>query len=84
MAGRTGQWNAGGVKKRRFADLSPASRAVLTALGVVQVGLLVAAEADLARRPAAQVRGSKTGWRLISLVNVFGPLAYFRWGRRPA
>jgi len=20
-------------------------------------------------------------WRLVSLINVFGPLAYFRWGR---
>jgi hypothetical protein len=29
------------------------------------------------------VRGSKIGWRLISLINVFGPLAYFRWGRVP-
>lgn len=50
--------------------------------GVLQVGLLLAAEVDLARRPADQVRGSKMAWRAVCLVNFVGPIAYFVWGRR--
>jgi hypothetical protein len=56
---------------------------LLVALGVLQVSLNAAAQVDISRRPASDVRGSKIGWRLISLINVFGPLAYFRWGRVP-
>jgi hypothetical protein len=56
---------------------------LLVALGVLQVSLNAAAQVDISRRPASDARGSKIGWRLISLINVFGPLAYFRWGRVP-
>jgi len=71
----------GGMTKRRFSDLSPRSRTVLVALGAVQISLNVAAQVDLSRRSASEVRGSKIGWRLMSPINLFGPLAYFRWGR---
>jgi hypothetical protein len=54
---------------------------LLVALGVLQVSLNAAAQVGISRRPASEVHGSKIGWRLISLINVFGPLAYFRWGR---
>lgn len=56
---------------------------LLVALGVLQVSLNAAAQVDISRRQASDVRGSKIGWRLMSLINVFGPLAYFRWGRVP-
>jgi hypothetical protein len=65
----------------RFSELSPPLRAVLMVVGALQVTLFVAAEADITRRPAAQLRGSKTKWRLICLLNTVGPLSYFRWGR---
>jgi hypothetical protein len=48
----------------------------------VQVGLLVAALADLWRRPADQLRGSKAAWMAVSCVNFVGPLAYFAFRRR--
>lgn len=53
-------------------------------LGTIEVALALAAWWDLARRPAGQVRGPKWRWAIAIAVNVFGPLAYFRWGRVPA
>jgi hypothetical protein len=72
-----------GMTKRRFSDLSPRRRMLLVALGAVQISLNLAAQIDISRRSPSEVRGSKIGWRLVSLVNIFGPVAYFRWGRVP-
>jgi phospholipase D-like protein len=69
-------------KKKRWSDLSERQQSAIVASGVVQVGLLVAAMADLWRRPADQLRGSKPMWAAISLVNFVGPLVYFAFGRR--
>ena len=70
-------------KKKTWSDLSPVQRFLTLVAGAIQVGLLVAALADLRRRPAEQVRGSKAMWAALSFVNFFGPLAYFRFGRSP-
>ena len=49
----------------------------------VQLALLDAtALSDLARRPSAEVNGSKRVWVAVSFVNFVGPLAYFAFGRR--
>ncbi len=48
---------------------------------VVQLSLATAAWADLARRPAARIRGRKWIWGLVIGINFVGPLSYFRWGR---
>lgn len=69
-------------RRTKFSDLSMPRRIGLVLVGAVQVGLLIAAQVDIQRRPAAQVNGSKTMWRLICLLNTVGPLSYFRWGRR--
>jgi hypothetical protein len=54
--------------------------------GAVVEGLLKAvALADLARRPAAQVRGPKPLWALVlTLFNSVGaaPIAYWLYGRK--
>jgi len=73
---------ARGGDKRRWSELSGGQRAGVVAGGVVQLGLLVAALADLRRRPAEQVRGSKALWTAACFVNFVGPLAYFKLGRR--
>jgi hypothetical protein len=70
------------MPKKSWKDLSPRTQRSLVALGVVEMALLAAAQVDLTRRSGEEVRGSKTRWRLISLINVFGPLAYFFLGRR--
>jgi hypothetical protein len=71
------------VRKRgpSFSELPAALKLATVLLGAVQVALYVAAYADIQRRPASEIRGGKARWRLICLLNTFGPLAYLRWGR---
>jgi hypothetical protein len=70
---------------RRWGDLSPRTRQLITVGAVVEGILKVAALVDIARRPAGQIRGPKWAWvPTVLLVNSFGgaPLAYFAFGRR--
>ncbi|MEU6641830.1 PLDc N-terminal domain-containing protein [Saccharomonospora sp. NPDC046836] len=69
-------------RRTRWRDLSPRQRAAFTALGAVELALAAAAWTDLARRPSEDVHGSKGVWALVIGINVIGPLAYFRYGRR--
>ncbi len=57
-------------------------QAAIVVAGCVQVSLAAAAWADLARRPAEEVVGSKGKWAAIIAINFVGPLAYFARGRR--
>jgi hypothetical protein len=68
--------------KKRWAELSTPQRAGIVAAGAVQLALLGAALSDLARRPSAEVKGSKRVWAAVSFVNFVGPLAYFAFGRK--
>jgi hypothetical protein len=68
--------------KKRWSDRSRRQRSALVGAGVVQIGLLVLALADLWRRPSAQLRGSRGMWAGLSFVCFAGPLAYFGFGRR--
>lgn len=68
--------------KRRWQDLGPGARIGVVVLGAVEIALAAAAWTDLVRRAPEQVRGSKWRWALVIPVNIVGPLAYFRWGRR--
>jgi len=65
-----------------FGSLSRTQQTALIGLGAVEVALLVAALVDIRRRPAEEINGTKRAWRLVSLVNLVGPLAYFTFGRR--
>jgi Phospholipase_D-nuclease N-terminal len=71
------------MTRRRWDDLTPREQTAVLTLGAVQLSLAATAWTDLARRPATQVNGSKALWALVIAVNVVGPLAWFRWGRRP-
>lgn len=56
---------------------------LLIPIFVIQIGLIVAALIDLARRPAT--RGPKWLWVVIILfVNLIGPIVYFLVGREEA
>ena len=72
------------MSRRRWTDLTPGRRGAVLALGAVQLSLAVSAWADLATRPATEINGRKPVWAAIIAVNFLGPLAWFRWGRRPA
>lgn len=69
------------MAKKRWKDLPPWARTVILAAASVQVSLLAAAQADISRRSADEINGSKLGWRLISLINFIGPILYFVRGR---
>jgi Phospholipase_D-nuclease N-terminal len=71
--------------RRRWSDLSDRSRKRIIVGAVFEGILKVAALVDIKRRPADQIRGSKSVWAVvIVLVNSAGgaPLAYFLFGRR--
>lgn len=68
----------------RLRELPPAKRCVAVAAIALQLSLFVAAELDIHRRSANEIRGTKARWRVISLLNFIGPISYFRWGRLPS
>ena len=70
------------MARRRWNDLSSRQQTAVLTLASVQLSLAATAWADLATRPAASVNGSKSRWALLIAINFFGPVAYFRWGRR--
>jgi hypothetical protein len=72
------------AQRKQWRDLSPVQRASVFVLVSIQVSLLVAALADLRRRPAAAVRGPKPVWGAVAFINYIGPLAYFVFGRKQA
>lgn len=72
------------MAKRKWRELSPAMRCSIMTLAAVQIGLIAAAHADISRRPADQIRGPKRLWRVATLLNFAGPIAYFAWGRVPS
>lgn len=70
------------MAKRRWSDLSVRRRAGVILTGAIQLGLLVAALADIYRRPAEEIRGGKWPWVAALFVNFIGPVSYFVLGRR--
>ena len=70
-------------KKVQWADLSPRARLAIVLGGLAEVVLTTIVLADLARRPARQVRGSKLVWLATFVVQPFGPVLYLLVGRRP-
>jgi hypothetical protein len=50
---------------RDWSELSPPARAATAVAGVAQLGLLVAAVADLRRREPAEVAGPRWVWGLV-------------------
>jgi hypothetical protein len=78
------------MKRARTAELAalyrglPApARCALWGLVVAEAVLIAAAERDIQRRPASEIRGPKLLWRAIATQNVIGPAAYFKLARRP-
>ncbi len=69
-------------QRKTWRSLSPGQRLATLILGGVQLALLAAAQLDIWRRPAHQVRGRKWVWATLAFVNIWGPLAYFAFGRR--
>ncbi len=70
-------------ERMKWKCMSPGLKKTITGIAAVEIALLAAALADIARRPAKNIRGRKLWWTLGSFVQFFGPVAYFVFGRRP-
>jgi len=70
------------VKRRKWSELSPQQRRLTLVLASIELALTATAAVDLARRPAAQVRGPKAAWVAALFVQPFGPIAYLVAGHR--
>jgi hypothetical protein len=69
-------------QKKSWKELPPMARFGTIAAAIVQLTLLIAAQRDISRRPAEQIRGSKALWRAVTLINFIGPGSYFAFGRK--
>jgi hypothetical protein len=72
------------MARKRWSDMTPAQQTAVLVTASVQISLAATAWIDLARRPAAQVRGNKVAWALAIAVNFVGPISYFAFGRLPS
>ncbi|KQQ81480.1 hypothetical protein OVA06_13630 [Pseudarthrobacter sp. SL88] len=69
-------------KKKTWKEMSPSSKAGTIIVAIVQLSLLVAAQRDISKRPAALINGPKGAWRAASFINFVGPMGYFIFGRK--
>jgi hypothetical protein len=65
------------MARKDWSDLGARQRR-----GVVQVGLLIAALADVHRRGQGEIRDNRWLWTAASFVNFVGPISCFLFGRR--
>lgn len=70
------------MAKKQWSELSPLTRKAIVVAGALEAGLTAYAWRDLGKRSGDQVRGPKLLWRLASVVQPVGPLAYLVVGRR--
>jgi hypothetical protein len=70
------------MAKRKWSELAGWQRAGILLIGSVEAVLTVTAAVDLARRPAAAVRGPKALWWPAIFVQPVGAPAYLIWGRQ--
>lgn len=57
---------------------------VLAVIGVVHVVVVALTWRDISARPAEQIRGNKTFWRIFSALNMGNAALYWLFGRRRA
>ncbi|AUZ33728.1 hypothetical protein C3B78_04120 [Arthrobacter sp. PGP41] len=70
------------AKKKTWKEMTPSAKAGTIVVGIVQMSLLVAAQRDISKRPAAMINGPKAAWRAASFINFIGPMGYFIFGRK--
>jgi hypothetical protein len=68
--------------KKHWREMTTTQRAGALLTSLMQCGLLVAALADIRRRPASEINGSKRRWVAAAFINYIGPVAYFVFGRK--
>ncbi len=69
------------VPRKRWDEMKRREKAGTAGMGIVTLALTVWALWDIKRRPADQIRGKKRTWAMVSLIQPFGALIYFAFGR---
>jgi hypothetical protein len=69
-------------KPRRWSDLTPQQKKVVVVALVLNSIIASFTWRDMRRRPASLVRGPKMLWRVWSMLNTTGSVAYWLVGRR--
>jgi hypothetical protein len=82
MAMNKSRMTRAGRQKKTWKEMSPSGKAGIIFTAIVQMSLLVAAQRDISRRPAALINGPKAAWRAASFINFIGPMGYFVFGRK--
>ena len=72
------------MERKSWSELTDAQKTAVVIGGTIEVVVTAVALTDLARRPAAGVRGPKALWAVGCLIQPIGPIAYLAVGRRPA
>jgi hypothetical protein len=70
------------MEKKRWSDPTTLQKISALIAVSVQFSLLVSAQVDITRRPAAEINGSKLFWRMVMFINFLGPTAYYLFGRK--
>jgi hypothetical protein len=70
--------------RKKWSELSPATRAAIVLGGVAEAVVTTVALRDLVRRPAVLVRGPKRLWGAALFVQPIGSPLYLLVGRRAA
>lgn len=68
--------------KKRWSDLSPRARAAVLLSAVVELVITTVAARDLRSRAKVDVRGPKTLWAAVFMIQPIGPILYLLVGRR--
>ena len=70
------------MARKTWSDLSEGQRNAIKVMAAAELAMKIAMLVDIGRRPASQIRGPKSAWRLAAAVNLIGPVSYFAFGRR--
>ena len=68
--------------RKSWGELGRGQKAAVVLAGAAELGMKVAALADIYRRDGDEIRGKKWAWVAAQAVNFFGPVSYFTFGRR--
>ena len=68
------------MTRYRWSEMSGGRQTAVLCLVSLHLSLAATAWLDLARRPAAEVNGSKAKWAAVIAITLVGPIAYFRQG----
>lgn len=66
----------------KWSELPTSRKVGIMLMTIAQFTLLAFALADIRKRPAEQINGSKKVWTAIAFINWIGPIAYFLKGRK--